>query len=455
MHRLESLLFIVMLLPAALPLTAQETFREVDSSSYALYKAAAWDSLADFGTNAYAEGYDYYYLNLRTAIAFYELGNYAAALRFFERAYRNNSSDPVLKEYLFWSNYHLLHELEASRWYRLLDDSVRQGIPFRPKRRIDGLYAEGGVRIPLQSATAGPVSYAHLALQAYPIERLSLSQALSYTAQALNWGRFRQYQYYLRPEWRISRSTGIYLAGHWAHYHSRLDYESLSIRTGTFSDNSQMGGHRVDTVLASAYRISGSYLEFDYLVQAGFGKTGKRYSVTPYVSYWLLKQNPDYTETFNDTLRIVEYRGPVVVGEFMDSSDSTSTPGSGYAAQWVLGMSAYYRLGKLTLGGDLKYTGNSDARYWFFSPFLAWRVGEKWNITAYYFSKKNYPISLFSGYQLFNTFDEMQRVSLSTRYALTEKTELYLTLQHDRIADNLTGDPYEMNDLYLGINFKF
>ena len=455
MLRLESLLLLVMLIPAVLPLSAQETFREVDSSSYALYKAAAWDSLAGFGSKAYAEGYDYYYLNLRTAIAFYELGNYPAALRFFERAYRNNSSDPVLKEYLFRSNYELLHDLEASRWYRLLDDSVRQGIPFRPIRRIDGLYAEAGVRIPVQSGTAGPVSYGHLALQAYPIERLSLSQAFSYMAQALNWGRFRQYQYYLRPGWSINRSTSIYLAGHWAHYHSKLDYESLGSRTGTFGDNSQPGRQRVDTILTSAYRISGSYLESDYLLQGGFRKIGKRYSVSPYASFWLLKQNPDYTESFNDTLRIIEYRGPVIVGEYMGSSDSTSTPGTGYAAQWVLGVSAYYRLGNLTLGGDLKYTGTNEARYWLFSPFMAWQAGLRWSFSAYYFAKKSFPISLFSGYQLFNTFDEMQRISLSTRYVLPEKTELYLTLQHDRVVDKLTGDAYEMNDLYLGINFKF
>ncbi len=444
-----------MLLPAVLPLSAQETFREVDSTSYALYEAQSWDSLAAFGTKAYEDGYDYYYLNMRTGIAWYELGNYGEALRFFERAYRNNSSAPVLKKYLFWSNYQLLHDLEASRWYRLLDDSVRQGIPFRPKRRVDALYAEGGMRLPLQRELAGPVSYAHLALQTYPVERLGISQAFSYTAQQLNWGDFRQYQYFVRPGWMINRNTSIYLAGHWAHYHSRLDYEIVSSRTGSFTDNTQMGGYRVDTTLTSAYGIRGSYLQSDYLLQAGLSKSGKRYTVTPYASFWLMKQNPDYTESFSDSLRIVEYRGPVQVSEFTAGSDSTSIPEPGDATQWVLGVTAYYRLGKLSLGGDLKYTGSSNAGFWFFSPFLAYRPGDKWLFTAYYFSKKSHPISLFSGYQLFNTFDEMQRISLTTRYGLTEKTELYLTVQHDRVLDNLTGDAYEMNALYFGINLKF
>ena len=455
MHHLDKMLLYIMLLAAALPLSAQQTFREVDSISYDLYKAKSWDSLAAYGTKAYEAGYDYYYLNMRTAIAWYELHNYAEALKFFEQAYHNNSTAPILKEYLFWSNYYLMRDLEAGRWYRLLDDSVRQGIYLHEKRRIDALYAEGGLRLPLQRGLAGPLGYAQLALQAYPVERLGLSQAFSYITQQINWGEYEQYQYYLHPTWMLNRNTNIYVAGHWAHYNSRLDYEIVSSDTGSYRENSPMGEFRVDTILTSTYNIRGRYLQSDILLQAGLSKSGRQYTLTPYASLWLMNEKPYYTETYKDTLHIFKYRGPVLVSEFTGDSDSTSIPSGTYDIQWVLGISGTYHLGKVSIGGDFKFTGTGNAAYWFFSPFLAFRPDEKWLFTVYYFSKKKHPVSLFSGYQLFNTFDELQRVSLSTRYRPTEKTELYTTMQLDRVVDGLIGEAYQMYGLYFGINFKF
>ena len=78
------------------------TSATVEQKSYQLYIDKNWNELIKFGTNAINKGYNYYYLQLRVGIAYYEKKNYALAEGYFFNALKFNTDDELLLEYIYY-----------------------------------------------------------------------------------------------------------------------------------------------------------------------------------------------------------------------------------------------------------------------------------------------------------------------------------------------------------------
>ena len=76
----------------------------VDSETYSLWMAGDWDGLIRLGKEATQAGIDFYYLQYRLGVAYYNKRNYHMAIRHLHRAWRDNPDDPVLQEYLYFAN---------------------------------------------------------------------------------------------------------------------------------------------------------------------------------------------------------------------------------------------------------------------------------------------------------------------------------------------------------------
>ena len=85
-----------------LPVSAQEkmSFRVADSLSYHHYESGNWNELVRTGNEAIRQGHDYYYLRMRTGIAYYMLGHFRAAATHFGKALDFNHADRTAIEYL-------------------------------------------------------------------------------------------------------------------------------------------------------------------------------------------------------------------------------------------------------------------------------------------------------------------------------------------------------------------
>ncbi len=78
-------------------------FSKSDSITYRLYLEGDWKELVRQGNHALKYGYDYYYLRMRTGIAYFEMKNYRRAARHFKKALEFNMQDPMASEYLYYS----------------------------------------------------------------------------------------------------------------------------------------------------------------------------------------------------------------------------------------------------------------------------------------------------------------------------------------------------------------
>src|SRR6056297_851141 len=78
-------------------------YPEAEKRSYELFKEKKWAELIDFGKLARARGIDFFYLQARTGIAFYNLKRYRKAAKWFYKAWENDQSFEWLQEYLYYS----------------------------------------------------------------------------------------------------------------------------------------------------------------------------------------------------------------------------------------------------------------------------------------------------------------------------------------------------------------
>lgn len=79
------------------------TVPSVDKETYELYLAKDWNKLIKTGKKALKNGVDFYYLNYRMGIAYYEKQNYIQAVKYFKKTHKTNSDDDTLNEYLYYS----------------------------------------------------------------------------------------------------------------------------------------------------------------------------------------------------------------------------------------------------------------------------------------------------------------------------------------------------------------
>ncbi|KAF0236469.1 MAG: hypothetical protein FD181_2697 [Prolixibacteraceae bacterium] len=106
------------LLLFGIAVSAQEkwNYAEVDRKSYELYEQQKWAELIVFADEARHNGIDFFYLQARTGIAFFNLKKYRRASDFFLKAWENDKSAEWLQEYLYYSLVYSGRSVEASKY---------------------------------------------------------------------------------------------------------------------------------------------------------------------------------------------------------------------------------------------------------------------------------------------------------------------------------------------------
>ncbi len=137
---------VLLLLSGHLPMQGQNAGNplKTDSLTLELYHAQDWEALIDAGKAAIKSGFDYYYMQMRVGIAYYELGKYRQSIPYFEEAIRLNPLEKVPVEYLYFAYlmggqpYHA--RIIESKMSREALDRNKIGKP----KLVEEVYMEGG-----------------------------------------------------------------------------------------------------------------------------------------------------------------------------------------------------------------------------------------------------------------------------------------------------------------------
>ncbi len=201
---------------------AQDTLNSinVENYTYQLYTNKNWKDLTAFGNKAINKGFNYYYLQIRIAIAYFEIGNYYAAEKHFKKALLFNSDDELVLEYLYYCYIYTSHFEEAKRLSKSFSKSLSEKLKINNKQPISYIIAEGGIKTTDSTRMFGNGNYFHLGIGHYVANSFSLFHGLTYYGQTFSDGAqvngsLAQWQYFLkatvplRNNWQVLPSFHI------------------------------------------------------------------------------------------------------------------------------------------------------------------------------------------------------------------------------------------------------
>jgi tetratricopeptide (TPR) repeat protein len=217
--------FILLLILTGVDVFGQDTLTglNVEQKSYQLYQDKKWKDLVKFGNTAIKEGYNYFYIQMRVGIAYFEKKQYCLAESHFKKALSFSSNDELAQEYLYYCYIYMGRTEDARMLSKHFSKELAAKTGITKQSTVGFVMFEGGTKISdsayyydkgrgTSSNYFNPAAYFQLGLEHGIKKRISLYHAATYFSQQNFIGTLRQIQYYLRAavpiknNWLISPS---------------------------------------------------------------------------------------------------------------------------------------------------------------------------------------------------------------------------------------------------------
>jgi len=117
---------------------------QIDSITYAQYTSKQWKDLVKTGKKAQKIDSSFYYLKLRMGVAYYELGNYRKAIKYFEQTLKETPKDAFIEEFLYYSYLFSGRKADAVKFSKNMNKDVKKREKIHKPRLVQGVQAEGG-----------------------------------------------------------------------------------------------------------------------------------------------------------------------------------------------------------------------------------------------------------------------------------------------------------------------
>ena len=98
-----AILYILLIFSTNLVSQDEYSYLTVDKETYSQYLQSNWKELIKTGKLSLKNELDFYYLQVRMGIAYYELKKYRKAIPYFEKSRKQNRENELVNEYLYYS----------------------------------------------------------------------------------------------------------------------------------------------------------------------------------------------------------------------------------------------------------------------------------------------------------------------------------------------------------------
>jgi len=432
----------------------------IDSVSYVYYLAQNWENLENFGIKASKHKFDFYYLNVRTGIASFNLENYYTAEKFFKKAIKNYSDD-FAKEYLFWTYYNLGDKFSANDVYKKLPEATKYTINYKNRKLLDFAYLEVGRKFSDQpDSVISNVNYLNVGLNHYLTSNIKMYEAYTYLAQNQSWGNYVQQQAYLNLTFNLHHKTKLDLAVHLSDYKSNIliNTDLAYYSTNTLYTNN--GIYTVDTTITGTSLISGTYQQQMAVAYVGLTKKIGRVKLIASLHFSIENNIPNITTSYSEHQLIYTASGIYPIYYQNLDYNSNTTNNITYRKNIIqpgLQISYFPKILKDGLEVGIKFYSIIDsAKYFLPMPFINLEIKDKYFINTDFMKKGVYPFADNAASSLFNNYNDMKtRYSFTAGYKLTKEVSFYATYIYEDIYDNILLTNYKLNSALLGIKINF
>ncbi len=447
MHRLIIILVLILL---SSEVYTQVDFKMVDSTSYALYLQKDWTGLIEFSEIALAENFDYYYLNMRIGIAYYETKQYESSINFFHKALLQDSQSQVAIEYLFWCNYLLGNLKDADFYYKKLSAERKENIDYTPLSYIDFIYIEGGNNFQKQGGDIGDIAYYNITLSSNLSHKLGLYMAYYQQNQESKFSKYTQRRFFANPIFKVGGGYELGLALNFTALKNDIHYSN----SYTYSDTTDyIDDLSYTTTLGiGEEKQEGTQNTDAFYSELSISKTIQRWKIKPFVgfSYSTGITNLMFTDEGLENIRYyfndVELESDTFPYVNEELANDTAKDFS-YDFGLYVGYNISDKLGiSLELHSDsLRISSIINVQY---------KLSNKWSLTATYLNKSNSELYYYSGSQYINYPDKMQRYGFLSDIKITKKLNMYIALQNDiiKLSDENINRSFTV---LAGMKYKF
>lgn len=304
---------------------AQEklNYAEVDKQSYQLFLEEKWPELIQFSAEARKQGIDFFYLQARTGIAWYNLGKYRNSVPWFLKAYANDMSFEWLQEYVYYSLVFSGRKLEAVKYAPFFSDALKKKIGFEETGLTRIAYETGysfnqdfetlKTRAFSTEANLGEDYGEGYFLKNYSFHSVDLSHRvapnftlnhnLTYIGAnreaIVDWGgqtnssiRINQFNYYISPVWVIGKKLNISPS-------LNLIFGSGDVYAGRLTNNSSKAYSIIKTNYSDAVFSTAVWSDFGNFspgmeINAGSINDSKFTQVSSWLTYYPLSNTNLY-----------------------------------------------------------------------------------------------------------------------------------------------------------------
>lgn len=206
----------------------------VEQKSYQLYQDKNWSALINYGKKAIKNGYNYFYMQMRVGIAYYEKKNYSLAEGYFKKALTYNSTDDLALEYLYYCYLLNGRNEEARQLSKQFSKTLSEKIGTDKQSSLNFFMFEAGTKRSDSATYYDKVTkkssnyfnspiYFQLGLNHSIKNSFSLFHSFTYFNQQTFLGSISQPQYYLKAAIPIKNNWLISPSFHLVHIKSTKD----------------------------------------------------------------------------------------------------------------------------------------------------------------------------------------------------------------------------------------
>lgn len=458
----KGIIFILLLAISGGTFAQNSTYKEVDSTSYALYTQQQWVKLIEFGEMAVKNGIDYYYLNLRLGIAWYNAEDYYKAQKYFEKAHKQNQAEQTSEEYLYLIKMLTNRPLSAGKNIAVFDEAAQNNLESIMPYYNTSIYIEGGIKISRYKNLENSEPLFRLIFDQKITKRFNLGISAAYIGQHnANWGYYDQFEIGLLPSFVIGSNTNLNVGWRYMYNENKSDVTSVEKfrQTKDTIFNNGQATYIIDSIITT---IDNSKVITN--VNAFFAGVEQYYCRFTFNAQGLIfiqNIDSDNEKTTNTTVEKSIVRNHFVLSrEVVNEQIKTSgiSNFTNYYYQLMLGVSYVFpSLNdglKIGLSAYIPLNDSFSKSVWI--PTISIRLSEKLWFYGEWLQKKDIPLLYQNGNIYLNqSYELKRRITLGLNLRKSDKFQWYFTYLNEDKFYLSDGTSNLFNSFIIGINIKF
>jgi len=404
---MQRIIIFVLLISSMSVFSQEKSIKEVDAATLEYFNNQQWDELIAYGENVEI---DYYYFDVRMGVAYFNTRQYHSAEKHFKKAIAKNDGD-YAKEYLFWTYYNLGENILAEQVFDQLSETGKQHVDYK-KTAVEFVYVEGGVKVANEASIENTL-YGNVMLKHRLGDNIRVLHSINSLSQSQSFQDYNSFQYHIFASYYFNTSSaGIGVV------FSKSDFTQL-LSSNTGSSEQSLSSNTNSLYLHYLKRMNRLKLNasLNYVNQSGTDK--------------ITNTNPSSTSK-------------------SDFSESVVIPSVG------LSYSPAFLKDRVSLGAEVFIPIGDNETNVIVKPYLNLFILDKLWVNTSYLQVKDQLFVDYSSEIFYNTPDlSVNRFVATVNYAFTPKIITKLTYTGEQYDYESLNFNYNINSVFLGIQFKF